>query len=272
MNRNVSQAARVLEVDVEQVEKWSLFFKDHLSRQANPADERPRIFTDSDVLALVYVAMYWEDDPDVESIRMGLNAEEHHADEYRDILYLNTPILQERPDDLDETWRQGFLLNGAGVDEYAELARNYRQGADALLEAALQSGEAREWIHPVLYLYRHTLELYLKVIGEIDAPSHRLRDCMERVEKRYGEKFNPRARGWMEEFDNIDPKGTSFRYADDEAGTLRDSEYWVDLLQFKFAMKQVFEMIDRAIRRTGAKGKPPKKRKRKSSAEKGNAK
>ena len=105
-----------------------------------------------------------------------------------------------------------------------------------------------------------------------DKPIHRLADCMEAVENRYGEKFNPIVRSWIEEFDNIDPKGTAFRYADDEAKTLRFLEHWVDLGHFKFAMKQVFETIDRAILRTGAKGRPPQRQTRKSSAKQGNAK
>ncbi len=59
-------------------------------------------------------------------------------------------------------------LNGGTVNEFLELARNYRQTAEAILESALNSGEPREWGYPVLFAYRHTLELYLKIIGEIE--------------------------------------------------------------------------------------------------------
>ena len=61
----------------------------------------------------------------MEAIRMGVNQQEFYQDdEDREILYLHTPILQEPPDDLDETWRHGIFLNGGGVDEYLELARS----------------------------------------------------------------------------------------------------------------------------------------------------
>jgi hypothetical protein len=39
----------------------------------------------------------------------GLEREDHFDDQYRDLLYAHTPILQEPPDDLDETSRHGIL-------------------------------------------------------------------------------------------------------------------------------------------------------------------
>ena len=85
MNRSVADTARILGVDGEQMKAWAWTFKDHLSGRANPGKGRPRKFTDSDVLALIYVC------------------------QYRDLLDAHTPILQEPPDDLDETWRHGIL-------------------------------------------------------------------------------------------------------------------------------------------------------------------
>ena len=123
-----------------------------------------------------------------------------------------------------------------------------------------------------LFSYRHTLELYLKIIGEIDEATHSLRDCVDLVEKRHNQRIGSPVREWIQELDNLDPKGTAFRYASDDAGTLEWAEYWVDLVHFKFAMKQVFEMIDRAILRTGAQGRPAQQRERTSSAKKGNGK
>jgi hypothetical protein len=153
------------------------------------------------------------------------------------------------------TWRQGILFCGGGMQEYLELARNHRRIAKNLLEGALASGEPRDYAYPVLFAYRHTLELYLKIVGEIDEPTHSLEKCVRLVEKRHGQKIGPRVRGWILEFDKIDPGGTAFRYAD----VLGCVEYWLDFLQFKFAMKQVFEMLDSVILRSGVNGKPAKK-------------
>jgi hypothetical protein len=59
--------------------------------------------------------------------------------------------------------------------------------------------------------------------------------------------------------DKIDPDpGTTFRYEGDD-GKQDYSEFWVDLRQFQFAMRQIFEMIDRAILRVGPENKPARK-------------
>jgi hypothetical protein len=257
MNRNVSQTALILGVEGDQVKTWAWLFKEYLSPQANPVKGSPRSFTDSDVLALMHVAMHWEEQPDMENIKSGLNCEDHYDDDrYRDILYRHTPLLQEPPDDLNETWRHGIFLSGGGDGIDLELARTYRQSAEALLDLALKSGEPRDWGYPVLFAYRHTLELYLKVIGQIGDFIHSLKDCILRVEERHGQRVPSPVREWITEFDNIDPAGTSFRYADDKGGTLKYAEFWVDFVQFKFAMGLIFRMLDDAILRAGLTGKP----------------
>lgn len=139
------------------------------------------------------------------------------------------------------------MLNGGPVDGYLELARNYKRSADALLDSALKSREARDWGYPVLFGYRHALELYLKIIGRIEEPTHSLRECVDQIEKRLKQKIGSPIREWILEFDQIDPHGTAFRYADDEAGTLRYAEFWVDFLQLKYAMGVIFEALDRSV-------------------------
>jgi len=247
VNRSVSQVARILGVNIPQVKTWAWQFKERLSQKANPPKGISRVFTDSDILVLAYVAMHWEEHPDIENIQIGLNREDHHDDQYRKYIYQATPILQEPPDNLDETWRHGILLNGGSVDGYLELARSYRQSADALLAAALESGEPLDWGYPVLFAYRHSLELYLKIIGRMEEFKHSLRECVRQIEKRYRRRISSPVREWIIEFDNIDPKGTAFRYADDQADTLKYAEYWVDFVHLKFVMNHVFEMLDHAI-------------------------
>ena len=250
MNRTVAEAARILGVDAQQVKAWAWAFKDYLSRPANPVKGRPRKFTDSDVLALMLVAFYWEEHPDTEAIQARLGSEDHFDDRFREILYRHTPILQEPPEGLDETWRDGVFLGGGTVDGYLALARSYKESADALLDSALESGEPRECGYPVLFAYRHTLELYLKVVGEITTTTHSLKKCIALLEKRHGERIPSPVREWIAELDDIDPKGTAFRYVDEGAQkSLRYAEYWVDFNQFKHAMKCVFDMLDRAALR-----------------------
>jgi hypothetical protein len=84
---------------------------------------------------------------------------------------------------------------------------------------------------------------------------------MHLVEKRHNTKFKSPIREWILELEEMDPAGTAFRYADEEPGSSRYVEQWFDFVHFQFAMKKVFDVLDMAILRTGAIGKPAKKRK-----------
>ena len=93
MDRSVSQTARILGVKTPQVKTWTRQFKEQLSQKANPSKGTSRVFTDSDILALAYVAMHWEEGPDIEAMQIGLNRQDHYEDEYQKFLYQATPIL-----------------------------------------------------------------------------------------------------------------------------------------------------------------------------------
>jgi len=261
MNRTAAKVAKILSVDVPQVKQWAFDFKDYLSAAANPAKGKVRMFSDDDVLVLMYLWHHWEEEPDVECIKVGLNSGDHCEDAFVEHLYLHTPLIQEPPDDLDETWRHGMLLVGGGRYEYLELARNYRHVAETLLRTALEKDELDGWAYPVLFAYRHTMELYLKLIAESDENTHSLKKCVELVEKRHGVKLPSPIREWILELEEIDPAGTAFRYADADSSLNQHYEQWFDFRHFQFAMKRVFDAIDMAILRVGAEGKAAKRKK-----------
>src|SRR6266542_4395697 len=109
--------------------------------------------------------MYWEDQPDVESIKMGLNIGSHHEELYDNLLTSVTPLFQEPPEDLDGTWRHGTVIGGmAEIGDTFALAESYKLAGDTLVDAARTADEIYEFIYPVIYNYRHATELYLKAI------------------------------------------------------------------------------------------------------------
>lgn len=254
MKRSVSQAAKVFGVEVALVKRWASMFADHLSESANPRKGVPRAFTDTDMVALCYVWQKWEDQPDVDVITMGLNSEDHFDHRFVEHMYLHTPLLQDPPENEEEPWRHGFIWSGGHGQGQFELARNYRYAADRLIEEAIKEQVSYYWLCPVLFTYRHTLELYLKVIGNINERTHSLARCVKLVEERHGQKFPARVKGWIAELDAIDPDpATTFRYESD--GARNYSERWIDLRHFQFAMRQIFQIIDTAILRIGAASK-----------------
>jgi hypothetical protein len=93
------------------VKKWAFHFKEHLTQEASRSKGTPRQFTPADLQVFAYVFTYWEDEPDFEYIEAGLNCGDHHSERYDDILTSVTPLFQEPPEELDETWRHGSLVD-----------------------------------------------------------------------------------------------------------------------------------------------------------------
>jgi hypothetical protein len=132
MKMGVSEVARILGVDRNLVKKWVFHFKEHLTQEANPSKGTPRQFTPADLQVFAYVSTYWEDDPDFENIEAGLNCGDHQREPYDDLLTLVTPLFQEPPEELDETWRHGSLIGIAAkliyyvFDIVCHIARRYK--------------------------------------------------------------------------------------------------------------------------------------------------
>lgn len=137
MKFGVSEVARVFEVDRDIVKTWAYHFSEYLTPEANPSKGTPRVFSRDDLRVLAYVYMYWEHDPDYESIKIGLNTSSHFEERYDQFLTTVTPLFQEPPEDLDETWRHGTLIGGmAGVSDTFALAESYKLAGDLLVDAA----------------------------------------------------------------------------------------------------------------------------------------
>lgn len=244
MLRTPSDVARLFDVERDVVKRWAYEFKDYLSKAANPPKGERRLFEDNDILVLAYAFEHWEDNPDIECINIGLNKEEFNESRYKEWLYLNTPIFQDIPDDIDETWRHGFLYNGSKTGDPVTVARSYKIAAIALIDDALKDGETHEFDYPVLYLCRHTIELYLKLLGKVDTWTHDLDSCMKQVENEFNQKITGMVKTWINEFHEMDEKGTAFRYSDNGSQYV---EYWVDLIQLKAVITELCKMFEAVI-------------------------
>jgi hypothetical protein len=251
MLRTPSEVARIFRVDRDQVKAWAYHFKEFLSPEANPPKGRTRQFRDEDIPILAYIYYHWEEKPDLESITYGLNRGDHRDYLFEEVLYLRSKVFQEPPDELDETWSHGFLFLGSKLGDPLGVARCYRLAVEEMIAAALRSNEAHQYDYPILYLSRHTLELYLKLLGPDREPedkagrSHSLEQCMREVEKIQGRKIGPWLRSWIEEFSAMDEGGTTFRY--DNSGQPCYVEYWVDLRQLRYAMDKLCSAFEEAF-------------------------
>ena len=155
---------------------------------------------------------------------------------------IEDPVFGE-PEEVEPDANWGILIGGMGSYDEELMAKAYKEAADMLVEQALRSGD-RSWAvaPPILFLYRHTVELYLKLVVKPKKRNHSLSELVERAneiaERRVGKRLPDWAKARLLEFANYDPRSTTFRYADGQA-PLPFGEYWVYLDH----LRQVMEVL-----------------------------
>lgn len=246
MKYGVAETARILGIDIQQLKTWAYQFRDNLSASTNPQKGTSRMFTVEDVLALLYVNHFWEEQPDVEAIVAGLNSGCHFEDIYVHTLWNHTPLIQDKvPENLDEPSRCGLLISPRIHLSQIEIARSYHHSANVLWDKANDSGFPMGDCYPVLFAYRHALELYLKMLGntgkELD---HNLKKCMAAVEKHYDKQVSPLIKEWIMTLHQMDETGWHFRYEPETEGSM-DGQ-WLDWSHFRYAMDTLFSTLDLA--------------------------
>ncbi len=149
---------------------------------------------------------------------------------------LSRPLFQEVPDDLDETWTWGVLTGGMAWHEGELPAREFLNAANLLVERALADGAtAPELRNPILFLYRHAIELALKDAVKTYERKHGLPELIAALEARFGASLDPLVRARLEEWVLQDPGSTAYRYAQAPRGAPTD-ERWVDLRHLREVM------------------------------------
>ena len=253
MMRTIGDVSRLVGVDRDTIKGWLHEFSEHLSDSTRPASGRVKLFTEADTLTLALISDYWEDSPDLENIHAMLNSGEQHSERYVEAVRLDAPIFQEVPDDIDETWTHGVLLSSMYLRPMIEVARAYKYAADELVKEALSINEPHLLDYPIFFTYRHTLELYLKLI--LDDPSqarkisHDLGGLITAVENKLGGRASDWFRSRLHEFNDIDPTSDLFRYADRAPEHSKHVEIWVDFCQLKSVMDRLCEAFENHIYR-----------------------
>ena len=130
-------------------------------------------------------------------------------------LFEEPTVEIERPDEWSEPL--GFLVGGAANQRYQHLGQQYFHAANHLVECIKHQDVADcEVANPVLYLYSHSIELFLKSIMKGAAKTHSLDTLAEEYRTFIKEQFDAVCPEWiisrMKELGAIDPNSTAFRY------------------------------------------------------------
>lgn len=253
MQFTVADVARILSVEKNLIKTWAFKFSDYLSSKANPSKGISRKFKLEDIRVLAYIFTNWEDDPDIESIKIGLNTNSHYEHDLINNLIIEiTPLFIEPPDEIDETWKHGVLFGGLSESgDIFYLANSYKRAGDRLIDIALKNEEAWDLFCPVVYNYRHAIELYLKAVLGTYKRNHDLLYLFDRFEKLLKIKFDAKIPIWFKNvliaFNDFDPEGTAFRYG----GNSAKEETFIDFIQLKTLMNWTSESFINIRRQQG---------------------
>jgi len=161
---------------------------------------------------------------------------------------LNRPIFEDPPDGLGEQgFHFGLLVAGMGSIVEVEVARAFAEAGGRLLDTALEKQESWEAAYPILFCYRHALELYLKaIIPEETKRIHGLDNLWGALQQHIEGRFRPDHIGWLRdrimEFHDIDPRSTSFRYHDSRQQG--HPELWVDFYNLRNLVEVMFNALE----------------------------
>lgn len=234
---SVSETATILKVDGKTVKDWSFHFAEYLSSTANPPKGEQRFYAVEDIRIFAYVLLYWEDEPDIENIKLGLNSQDYYDIEpINNLINQIVPIFQEPTEEIAGVRSNVIFAGMASLDNQLSLANSFKESGDILFETVKEQGNLYDFASPILYQYRHAIELYLKSTLSKPPRTHNLLKLYEKFEALIRTKFQTAVPAWLKDmitgFNEIDPKGDIFRYREDIAS----DEILVNLLLLKTKM------------------------------------
>lgn len=164
-------------------------------------------------------------------------------------------IFTDPPDGLGEhDFHFGTYAIGIGGMNEIEVARAFAAAADRLLATAEEQRESWEAAYPILFCYRHALELYLKGLMPSTRLGHKLGDLAQSLMLLIEGRYPADQVRWLidriAEFDRLDPRSTLFRYPDAplssyKTGAQPDPETWVDFRHLQRSTTKMFQGLER---------------------------
>ena len=149
-----------------------------------------------------------------------------------------------------------------GQERLWRLVRGYRKAGEFLVrETEIAPWERRDLIYPIVFNYRHSIELAFKQLienhgisagQEANFKSHEL-DVLWPKCRLIIEHYNPGAdpepleilARLVRDFSEIDPKSVLFRYASDRNGMLLESKLgYIDLVNLRIVMAGIHNFLE----------------------------
>ena len=155
------------------------------------------------------------------------------------------PTGAQKPSDSSEGGA-GFMVGGQANLTFARIRQQFFDAAYLLSETIrIGEWEDRRLAYPILYLYRHSIEVLLKSALGTAAKTHDLKALCGEFRALIKAEFDVDLPNWiinrLKELSEIDPRSTAFRYSQNfDRTTKRDmpvnGEFHVDLAHLQNAM------------------------------------
>jgi hypothetical protein len=243
---SISETTRIFEVDGRTIKDWSFYFSEYLSSSANPPKGHQRFYTVEDIRIFAYVLLYWEKEPDIEYIKQGLNSQEYYSIEpIYNLIAQIAPIFQEPTEEIAGIESNVIFAGMASLDNQLSLANAFKESGDILFETVMKQSNLYDFASPILYQYRHAIELYLKSILREPPKTHNLLSLYDSFENLVKSHFQEDVPSWLSDmikgFNELDQKGDIFRYNE----IISRDEILIDLRLLKTKMDWFGKSINR---------------------------
>lgn len=244
---NFAEVKKILKMDKKFVLDAIYHFSEFFTTNAKIKGTLEKKFNLSDIRVLAFVMIYWEEEPDYENIMAGLYSNGHYEDNIDAFIEQITPIFFEPNDDNIEIVGESVLIGA--LTDYSDkilLAKSYKRSADELVKLAIESNKRTEFLCPVIFCYRHSIELFIKSIIRKEVKSHNLKKLYNIFEKLISSKFNQQVPDWFRNtilaINDFDPESITFRYGEN----IESEEYLLDLNRLRIKM----DLIEKAFLET----------------------
>lgn len=158
----------------------------------------------------------------------------------------------------------GFVVGGMFLPTTLEMAEQYLHAGNVLADAILrQEQEDFRLANPVLFLYRHALELVLKALLRSTSTHHRLDALGADLTAYVRETYQQEVPGWitarLREMAALDPNSMAFRYGEEKyAGSKQYSpvpgETYVGVRQLQASINELFAALAGAAKKMHSTG------------------
>lgn len=143
---------------------------------------------------------------------------------------------------LDQYVAIGGLIDFTGMRTIAD---SYKNRADDLVEIVIKNRDvAYEYTYPILFLYRHSLELYLKALSTNKKRTHKFDNLILNLKEKYKDKLLSEILNELicriYEFKELDSGSTRFRYGNQLGG-----EYLINLGQLRLTFDEIAFILKR---------------------------